>query len=81
MPKLKQKIYQKLISKRSKDHKIAREILWKKNIPSLDFKHIWKNTFYSYHQPFCRELHYKLLHYSTKTNDYLQKCSPNNNPN
>ena len=66
-----QNIYQKIILKGSKEHEIAGEILWKKHIPYLDFKYIRKNTFYSYSQRFCKDLHYELLHYSTKTNDYL----------
>ena len=42
-------------------------------------KQIWKNTFQSYRQPFIKDLHYR-LHYSTKTNDYMHKCSNDNKP-
>ena len=31
-------------------------------------------------QPFCKDLHYRLLHYSTKTNQYMHKCTRNINP-
>ena len=58
-------IYQKIIQQGSKQHKIARETLWKNHLPMTDFKPIWKNTFNSYAQPFCNDLLYRLLHYST----------------
>ena len=74
-------IYQKIIQEGSKQLTIVGETKWKKQIPNIDIKHIWKNTFYSYGQPFSNDLHYRLLHYSTKTNDYIHKCSNNNNPN
>ena len=38
----------------------------KNDIPNINFEKIWKNT--SYEQAFTRALHYRLLHYSTKTN-------------
>ena len=31
-----------------------------------------ENTFESYAQPFFNDLHYRLLHYSAKTNDHAQ---------
>ena len=76
-----QNIYQKIILKGSKEHKITGEIQWKKLIPNIQFENIWKNTYNSYGQPFQKDLHYRLLHYSTKTNHYMHKCSKENNPN
>ena len=73
-------IYQKIIQDGSKQHTIAGEIQWKKHLPTIDFKQIWKNTFESYAQPFFNDLHYKLLHCSTKRNDYRHKCSNVNKP-
>ena len=73
-------IYQKIIQDGSKQHAIAGEIQWKKHLPTIDFKQIWKNTFESYAQPFFNDLHYKLLHCSTKRNDYRHKCSSVNKP-
>ena len=73
-------IYQKIIQEGSKQHKISGENLWKKLLPKLDFKQIWKNTYNSYAQPFCTDLHYRLLHYSTKTNEYMHKCTQEINP-
>ena len=32
-------------------------------------------------QSFTKDLHYKLLHYSRKTNMYMHKCSSEHNPN
>ena len=69
------KIYHKIIQKGSKQHKISGENLWKKLLPKLDFHQIWKNTYISYAQPFCTDLHFRLLHYSTKTNEYMHKCT------
>ena len=50
-------------------------MLWKKLIPNLEFQKIWKNTYISYAEPFCIDLHFKILHYSTKTNEYMHKCT------
>ena len=72
-------IYQKRIQEGSKQHKISGENWWKK-LPKLDFQQIWKNTYMSYAQPFCTDLHYRLLHYSTKTNKYMHNCTNDINP-
>ena len=42
---------------------------------NLDFGNILKNTYYSYSQPHTADLLYKLLHYITKTNNYIYKGS------
>ena len=68
-------IYKKIIQEGSKQHKISGENLWKKLLPKLDFHQIWKNTYISYALPFCTDLHYRLLHYSTKTNEYMHQCT------
>ena len=73
-------INQKIIQEGSKQHKISAENLWKKLLPKLNFHQIWKNTYKSYVQPFCTDLHYRLLHYSTKTNEYMHKCTQDINP-
>ena len=73
-------IYQEIIEHGLTQYKIAGEILWKKLLPTLDFRQIWKNTYFSYAQPFRTDLHYKLLHYSTKTNEYMHKCTNDINP-
>ena len=73
-------IYQKIIQEGSKQHKISGENLWKKLLPKLDFNQIWKNTYNSYAQPFCTDLHYRLLHYYTKTSEYMHKCTQDINP-
>lgn len=65
----------------SKQHNIAGEIQWKKRIPDLPFDQIWKNTFQWCGQPFSNDLHCGLLHYSTKTNDYIHKWWNDKNPN
>ena len=72
-------IYQKIIQG-SKQHKISGENLWKKLLPKLDFNQIWKNTYNSYAQPFCTDLYYRRLHYSTKTKEYMHKCTQDINP-
>ena len=41
-------IYQKIIQEGLEQHKIAGETLWKKHLPTIEFKQIWKNTFISY---------------------------------
>ena len=56
-------IYQKIIQEGSKQHKVAGENLWKTQLPTIEFSQIWKNTFTSYAQPFCKDLHYRVLHY------------------
>ena len=73
-------MYQEIIEHGLTQYKIAGEILWKKLLPTLDFRQIWKNTYFSYAQPFCADLHCKLLHYSTKTNEYMHKCTNDINP-
>ena len=35
----------------------------------------------SYAEPFCKDLHFKILHYSTKTNEYMHKCTHEVKPN
>ena len=67
-------IYHNIIQEGVKQHKIAGEIQWKNYMPNINFEKIWKNTF-------IKDLHYRLLHYSTKTNMYMHKCSKNNNQN
>ena len=74
-------IYEEIIEHGSKQHNVAGETLWKKRIPKLDFQKIWKNTYVSYAEPFCTDLHYKILHYSTKTNEYMHKCTHDIKPN
>ena len=74
-------IYEEIIEHGSKEHNVAGETLWKKRIPKLDFQKIWKNTYVSYAEPFCTDLHYKILHYSTKTNEYMHKCTHDIKPN
>ena len=73
-------IYQEIIQEGSKQHKVADENLWKKHLPTIEFLQIWKNTFISYAQPFCKDLHYLVLHYSSKTNQYVRKCARDINP-
>ena len=68
-------IYKEIIEHGSKQYKVAGEMLWKKLIPNLDFQKIWKNTYISYAEPFCTDLHFKILHYSTKSNEYMHKCA------
>ena len=48
-------IYKEIIEHGSKQHKIAGETLWKKLLPTLDFQQIWRNTYFSYAQPFCTD--------------------------
>ena len=74
-------MYQQIIQEGSKEHTIAGETQWKKHLPTIDFQQMWKNTFKSYAQPFYKDLHYRLLHYSTKTNNYMRKCWNHNNSN
>ena len=64
-----------------KKQTIAGESQWIKHLLTTDFKQIWKNTCESYVQLFFNDLHYRLLHYPTKTNYYMHKCSNDNNPN
>ena len=68
-------IYQNIIQEGSKQHKIVVEALWKNLLPKLDFQQIWKSTCKSYAQPYCTDLHYRLLNYSTKANEYMHKCT------
>ena len=72
-------IYQKITQEGSKQLKIAGETLWKKHLPTVHFQQIWKIT-YIYAQPFCNDLHYRLLHYSTKINEYMPKWTRDINP-
>ena len=84
LPKIKANtklLYTNILQEGSKQLKIAGEIQWQKYFPSIDFQKIWKNTYQSYAQPYLNDLYYRLLHYSTKTNDYMHKCSNNINPN
>ena len=67
-------IYQKIIQDGSKQHKVPGENQWKNHLPTIEFLQIWKNTFISYAKPFCKDLHYRVPHYSTKTNQYMRKC-------
>ena len=73
-------IYQNIIQQHIKQYKIAGETQWKNHIPNINFEKIWKNTYKSYGQAFTKDLHYRLLHYTTKTNKYMRKCSRDINP-
>ena len=84
IPKIKPEtkiIYKKIIEEGSKQHTIVGERQWKKHIPNINFEKIWKNTYKSYGHSFTKDLHYRLLHYSTKTKMYMHKCSKDKNPN
>ena len=74
-------IYHKIIQEGSTTYTITGKTQWKKLVPNIQFQNKCKNTYNSYRQPFQKELHYRLLHYSTKTNHYMHKCSIENNPN
>ena len=74
-------IYKEILQNGSKQYQVAGEKLWKKLIPNLDFQKIWKNTYISYAEPFCTDLHFKILHYSIKTNEYMHKCTHDVKPN
>ena len=78
----KQKSYTKqIIQKGTKQHTKAWKIQWKKHLPKINFEKIRQNTCKSYGQPFTKDLHSTLLHYSTQTNMYIHKYSRDNNPN
>ena len=68
-------IYTEILQHGSTQHNVAGETLWKKRIPKLGFEKIWKNTYVSYAEPFCTDFHYKIRHYSTKTNECMHKCT------
>ena len=73
-------IYKEIIEHGSKQHKVAGEMLWKKLIPKTqNFKTFGKIL--TYPMPFCKDLHFKILHYSTKTNEYMHKCTHEVKPN
>ena len=74
-------IYLSIIQEGIKQHNIAGEIQWKNHMPNINFEKIWKNTYKSYGQAFIKDLHYRLLHYSTKTNMYIHECPKDINPN
>ena len=74
-------IYKEILQNGSKQYQVAGEKLWKKLIPNLDFQKIWKNPYISYAEPFCADLHFKILHYSIKTNEYMHKCTRDVKPN
>ena len=69
-----------ILQESSKQLKITGEIQWQKYFPPRFPKNM-ENTYQSYAQPFINDLHYRLLHYSTKTNDYKHECSNNINSN
>ena len=66
-------IYQSLLEKASENHNIFGEKKWKDEIKNLDFKNIWTSTYFSYNQPYAKDLLYKFLHYATKINKFV--CS------
>ena len=74
-------IYQKIIQEGTKQHTIAAEIQWKKQLPKINFKKIWKKTYISCGQLITKYLHCRLLHYSTKSNMSMLKCSRDYNTN
>ena len=73
-------IYQNILQQHTKQYKTAGEIQWKNHIANINLEKIWKNTYKSYEQAFMKDLHYRLPHYSTKTNKYKHKCSSDINP-
>ena len=64
---------QNILQQHTKQYKIAGETQWKNHIPNIIFQKNWKNL--SYGQAFTKDLHYRLLHYLTKANKYIHKCS------
>ena len=49
--------------------------MWTNKIFNINFAKIWKNTYHSFCLPHHIDLHYKILHYAIKTNEYIYKCS------
>ena len=68
-------IFKSILQKGSQNHIIFGETQWKNKIINNDFSKIWKNTYYTYSQTHTKDLRYKLLHYATKTNNYICKIS------
>ena len=68
-------IYKSILEKGSENHNVFGEKKWKDEIQNLDFQKIWKNTYFSYTQPYAKDLLYKFLRYATKTNSYVFNIS------
>ena len=64
-------IYQSILEKGSQNHNLFGEKKWKDEIKNLNFKNIWTNTYFSYTQPYAKDLLYKFLHYAIKTNNFV----------
>ena len=64
-------IYKNILEKGSQNHNIYGEKKLKDEIKNLNFKNIWANTYFSYTQPYAKDLLYKFLHYAIKTNNFV----------
>ena len=73
-------ICRNILQQHTKQYKTAGKLQWKNHIPNINLEKIWKSTYKSYGQAFTKELHYRLVHYSKKTNKYMHKCSRDINP-
>ena len=83
-PNIKKKIITKILyndirNKGSENYTIQGEIQWKNKLQNLQFTKIWNNIYYTYGPPHTSDLHYRLIHYATETNQYTYNCSRDKN--
>ena len=74
--KLKQnvkQIYKHILKNEYKSHNIIGQSIWEKFKKNIPWQKIWQNTFISYFIPENNKILYKLLHFATKTNEYVYR--------
>ena len=68
-------IYKIILEKGSQNHNVFGERKWKDKISNIDFNKIWTYTYFSYSQPYAKDLLYKFLHYAIQTNNFIFSIS------
>ena len=68
-------LYNDILIKGSENDAIEGEIHWKNKLQNLQFSKTWNNIYYTYGPPHTSDLHYRLIHYATETNQYIYNCS------
>ena len=66
-------IYNQIIQNEYNNYLIIGQSIWNQYLTQNPWNQLWENTFYSYSWPENNNMLYFLLHYATRTNDYVYR--------
>lgn len=66
-------IYQHIMKKENTNYNTIGQSIWNQYLKKIPWEKVWKNTFMSYCFPENNNILYKLLHFATRTNEYVYR--------